>query len=103
MSIDPQKMMKMAAQMQADMARAQEELAAAEVTGTAGGGMVTATMSGSGELRAVKIDPQAVDPDDVELLEDMVVAAIAEAKKNADALQQQLMGGITQGINLPGF
>ena len=101
--MNQQQMMRQIQKMQADMARAQEELAAAEVTGTAGGGMVTATMTGSGELRAVKIDPQAVDPDDVELLEDMVVAAIAEAKKNADALQQQLMGGITQGINLPGF
>jgi DNA-binding YbaB/EbfC family protein len=85
------------------MAKAQEDLAAAEVTGTAGGGMVTATLSGSGEIKAVKIDPQAVDPEDVELLEDMIVAAITEAKKNADALQQQLMGGITQGIKLPGF
>ena len=51
----------------------------------------------------MKIDPQAVDPEDVELLEDMVVAAVAEAKKNADALQQQLMGAATSGIKLPGF
>ena len=101
--MNQQQMMRQIQKMQADMARAQEELAASEVTGTAGGGMVTATMTGSGELRAVKIDPQAVDPDDVELLEDMVVAAVAEAKKSADALQQQLMGGVTQGINLPGF
>lgn len=101
--MNQQQMMRQLQKMQADMARAQEELAASEVTGTAGGGMVTATMSGSGELKAVKIDPQAVDPDDVELLEDMVVAAVAEAKKSADALQQQLMGGVTQGINLPGF
>jgi nucleoid-associated protein EbfC len=101
--VNQQQMMRQLQKMQADMARAQEELAASEVTGTAGGGMVTATMSGSGELKAVKIDPQAVDPDDVELLEDMVVAAVAEAKKSADALQQQLMGGVTQGINLPGF
>jgi nucleoid-associated protein EbfC len=101
--VNQQQMMRQLQKMQADMARAQEELAASEVTGTAGGGMVTATMSGSGELKGVKIDPQAVDPDDVELLEDMVVAAVAEAKKSADALQQQLMGGVTQGINLPGF
>ena len=101
--MNQQQMMRQIQKMQADMAKAQEDLAAAEVTGTAGGGMVTAPLSGSGEIKAVKIDPQAVDPDDVELLEDMVVAAIAEAKKNADALQQQLMGGITQGINLPGF
>lgn len=101
--MNQQQMMRQIQKMQADMAKAQEELAAAEVTGTAGGGMVTATLSGSGEIKAVKIDPQAVDPDDVELLEDMVVAAITEAKKNADALQQQLMGGITQGIKLPGF
>jgi nucleoid-associated protein EbfC len=101
--VNQQQMMRQLQKMQADMARAQEELAAAEVTGTAGGGMVSATMSGSGELRAVKIDPQAVDPEDVELLEDMVVAAVAEAKKNADALQQQLMGAATSGIKLPGF
>jgi DNA-binding YbaB/EbfC family protein len=101
--VNQQQMMRQIQKMQADMAKAQEDLAAAEVTGTAGGGMVTATLSGSGEVKAVKIDPQAVDPDDVELLEDMVVAAITEAKKNADALQQQLMGGITQGIKLPGF
>lgn len=101
--MNQQQMMRQLQKMQADMARAQEELAATEVTGTAGGGMVSATMSGNGELRAVKIDPQAVDPEDVELLEDMVVAAVAEAKKNADALQQQLMGAATSGIKLPGF
>ena len=101
--MNQQQMMRQLQKMQADMARAQEELAAAEVTGTAGGDMVSATMSGNGELRAVKINPQAVDPEDVELLEDMVVAAVAEAKKNADALQQQLMGAATSGIKLPGF
>ena len=102
--MNQQQMMRQLQKMQADMARAQEELAAAEVTGTAGGGMVTGDdVRGNGELRAVKIDPQAVDPEDVELLEDMVVAAVAEAKKNADALQQQLMGAATSGIKLPGF
>jgi hypothetical protein len=68
MSIDPQKMMKMAAQMQADMARTQEELAAERVEATAGGGMVKAVASGNGDLIGIEIDPQAVDPEEVELL-----------------------------------
>ena len=102
--MNQQQMMRQLQKMQADMARAQEELGGVRgARAPPAAAWSPATMSGSGELKAVKIDPQAVDPDDVELLEDMVVAAIAEAKKNADALQQQLMGGVTQGINLPGF
>ena len=74
------------------------------MTGTAGGGMVTATSSGSGELKAVKIDPQAVDPEDVELLEDMVVAAVAEAKTSRRrAASSSSMGAVTRGIKLPGL
>jgi DNA-binding YbaB/EbfC family protein len=98
-----QQMMRQLQKMQADMQKAQQELAEAEVTGTAGGGMVTVTASGSGDVKAVKIDPKAVDPDDVELLEDMVVAAVADARRAADAMQQSKLGGLTSGLNLPGF
>ncbi len=106
MSIDPQKMMKMAAQMQADMARAQEALGEERVEATAGGGMVKAIASGNGDLIGIEIDPEAVDPDEVELLQDMVLAAITEAFRQAAALQQERMGAITGGLGglgLPGF
>jgi DNA-binding YbaB/EbfC family protein len=98
-----QQMMRQLQKMQADMQRAQQELAEAEVQGTAGGGMVTVTATGSGDIKALKIDPKAVDPDDVELLEDMVLAAIADARRAADAMQQAKLGGLTAGLNLPGF
>ena len=97
MSIDPQKMMKMAAQMQAEMARAQEALGAERVEASAGGGMVKAIASGNGDLVGIEIDPQAVDPDEVELLQDMVLAAVTEAFRQAAALQQERMGAITGG------
>ena len=106
MSIDPQKMMKMAAQMQADMARAQEALGQERVEATVGGGMVKAIASGNGDLVGIEIDPQAVDPDEVELLQDMVLAAVTEAFRQAAALQQERMGAITGGLGglgLPGF
>ena len=79
--------MKQAQKMQQQMAEAQAELAEAEVTGTAGGGLVTVTVTGTGEVKAVKIDPKAVDPDDVETLEDLVLAALhnaTEAVRRAD-------------------
>ena len=69
-----QQMLKQAQKMQQQIAKAQAELAEAELTGTAGGGLVTATVAGTGELKSIKIDPKAVDPDDVETLEDLVVA-----------------------------
>jgi DNA-binding YbaB/EbfC family protein len=106
MSLDPQKMMKMAAQMQADMAAAQEALAAERVEASAGGGMVKAIASGNGDLIGIEIDPQAVDPEEVELLQDMVLAAVTEAFRQAAALQQERMGAITGGLGglgLPGF
>ncbi len=106
MSIDPQKMMKMAAQMQADMARAQEALAQERVEATVGGGMVKAIASGNGDLVGIEIAPEAVDPDEVELLQDMVLAAVTEAFRQAAALQQERMGAITGGLGglgLPGF
>jgi DNA-binding YbaB/EbfC family protein len=93
-------------QLQQQLATAQEELAAAEVTGTAGGGLVTVTVSGSGEVKSVKIDPKAVDPDDIETLEDLVVAAIHNANDAARALTEEKMGplaGGLGGLGIPGF
>ena len=96
------KMQKLMRQLEA----AQAELAAAEVTGTAGGGLVTVTVSGTGEFQSVKIDPKAVDPDDVETLEDLVLAAIHNAANAASTLAEQKMGplaGGMGGLGLPGF
>jgi DNA-binding YbaB/EbfC family protein len=101
-----QQLMKQAQKMQQQMLAAQAELAEAEVTGTAGGGLVTATVTGAGEVRAVKIDPKAVDPDDVESLEDLVVAAIRDGARAAQELSEQKMGPLTQGmggLGLPGM
>ncbi len=109
--MNQQQIMRQVQQMQAAMAQAQAEIAATEVSGSAGGGMVTATVTGSGDLKSVKIDPAAVDPEDVEMLEDLVVAAVAEARRAADALSQEKMGAITgglgslmggMGLNMPG-
>jgi DNA-binding YbaB/EbfC family protein len=98
--------MKQAQKMQQQMATAQAELAEAEVTGTAGGGLVTVTVSGTGEVKSVKIDPKAVDPDDVETLEDLVLAAVHNANEAARALTEEKMGPVTGGmggLGLPGF
>jgi DNA-binding YbaB/EbfC family protein len=96
--------------MQQQLIDAQQELAEAEVTGTAGGGLVTVTMQGTGEVLAVKIDPKAVDPDDVETLEDLVVAAFHNAAEAVKTLTEQKMGplsaglgGLGGGLGLPGF
>lgn len=101
-----QQMLKQAQKMQQQMATAQAELAEAEVTGAAGGGLVTVTLSGVGEIRAVKIDPKAVDPDDVETLEDLVLAAIRSANDEVRKLTEEKMGPVTGGLGglgLPGF
>jgi DNA-binding YbaB/EbfC family protein len=101
-----QQLMKQAQKMQQQMLAAQQELAEIEVSGTAGGGLVTATVTGSGEIRSVKIDPKAVDPDDVESLEDLVVAALRDASRAAAELTEQKMGPLTQGmggLGLPGM
>ena len=92
-----QQLMKQAQKMQAQLAAAQEELAAAQVEGSAGGGLVKATVTGSGELLALVIDPQAVDPEDVETLADLVVAAVRDANGNASALQEQKLGPVAGG------
>jgi len=96
-----QKMLKQVQDMQKAMAKAQEELAQETVEASAGGGTVTVVVTGSLEVREVRIDPDAVDPDDVEMLQDLVVAATNEALRAAQALAQQKLGGATSGIDLP--
>ena len=101
--MNQQQMLRQVQQMQAAMAQAQQEIAATEVTGSAGGGMVTATVTGNGDLKKLAIDPAAVDPDDVEMLEDLVVAAVTEARRTAEQLASEKMGAITGGLgNLMG-
>lgn len=92
-----QQLMKQAQKMQAQLEAAQAELAEAKVEGSAGGGMVKATVSGAGELLDLVIDPQAVDPDDVETLADLVVAAVRDANGNAAAMQEQKLGPLAGG------
>ena len=90
-----QQLMKQAQKMQQQMAAAQTELAAAEVTGTAGGGLVMVTLNGAGEVLSLKIDPNAVDPDDVESLEDLVLAAIRDGARQAQELAATTMGPVS--------
>ena len=101
-----QQLMKQSKKMQQQLAEAQQQLAETEVTGSAGGDLVTATVTGAGEVVSIKIDPKAVDPDDVESLEDLVVAAIRDASANAQTLQSEKMGplaGGLGGLGLPGM
>ncbi len=93
-----QQLMKQAQKMQQQLADAQAELAEAEVTGTAGGGLVTVTQRGNGEVVSVKIDPKAVDPDDVETLEDLVLAALHNASEAVKELTEEKMGPLTSGL-----
>jgi nucleoid-associated protein EbfC len=97
-----QQLMQQAQRMQQQLAEAQAELAASEITGTAGGGLVIVTMTGGGEVRAVKIDPKAVDPDDVETLEDLIVAALTNAGENVRRLTEEKMGPLAQGLGSMG-
>ena len=93
-----QQIMKQAQKMQQQVAQAQAELAEAELTGTAGGGLVTEVVTGLGEFKSVKIDPKAVDADDVETLEDLVVAAFTNAHENMRKLAEEKMGPLTAGL-----
>jgi nucleoid-associated protein EbfC len=101
-----QQLMQQAQKMQQQMVAAQAELAEAELTGTSGGGLVTVIVSGAGEVKSVKIDPRAVDPDDVETLEDLVLAALHNAAEEARALTERKLGPVTGGmggLGLPGM
>jgi DNA-binding YbaB/EbfC family protein len=97
------KLMKQAQEMQAKMAKAQEELEHKEVEATAGGGAVTLRMNGKQELLGLSIKPEVVDPEDVEMLEDLILAAYHEAKKKAEELAQAEMSKVTGGLSLPGM
>lgn len=97
------KMMKQVQKLQADMARVQEELAAARVEATAGGGVVRAVANGHGELVELHIDPAAVDPSDVGMLQDLVLAAVNEAQRTARSMAEDRMKAITGGLNIPGL
>jgi nucleoid-associated protein EbfC len=94
-------LMKQAQQMQSKMAELQAALEAAEVTGAAAGGMVQVMMSGKGVMRRLKIDKSLVNPDEVEILEDLIVAAAADAKAKAEAHMAQEMSKLTGGMELP--
>jgi DNA-binding YbaB/EbfC family protein len=98
-----QQLMKQAQKMQQQVLAAQEQLASTELTGTAGGGLVEATVSGSGEVLRISIDPKAVDPDDVESLEDLVLAAVRHGQEQAQELGAQTMGPMTGGLGSPGL
>lgn len=95
--------MKQAQQMQAQMAKLQEEAATKTVTGSAGGGMVTVTANGALEVVSVRIDPEALKDADAEMLQDVLLAATNEALKNARQLMAEQMKSVTGGMNIPGL
>lgn len=107
MSFDMNKMLKEAQRMQEELAKAQEEAAHEIVEASAGGGMVTVKANGAGEVVSISIDPRAIDPDDPELLADMVLAAVNEALRSAQSLMQSKVSGLLPGgldnLGLPGF
>jgi DNA-binding YbaB/EbfC family protein len=100
--LDMNALLKQAQQMQAEMAKAQEQLADEEVEASAGGGMVKVKMSGDLKLKEIAIDPEAIDPEESEMLADMVLAAVNEAIRSAQELATSKMGGITGGLGGPG-
>ncbi|TMZ50452.1 YbaB/EbfC family nucleoid-associated protein [Klebsiella pneumoniae] len=95
---DMQQILQQAQKMQEQLVTAQQELANAEVTGTSGGGLVTATVSGGLELKALSIDPKVVDPEDTETLSDLVVAAVRDAMNNAQQLTEEKLGPLAGGL-----
>ncbi len=104
--MDMNKMLQQVQQMQADMAKAQDELASETVEASAGGGMVTVVATGAGEIKQIRIAPEAIDPDDPEFLADTVMAAVNEALRSAENLAKSKMGGMMGGLGnlgLPGL
>jgi nucleoid-associated protein EbfC len=101
--LDLSALMKQAQRMQQQLADAQQQLADTDVRGSAGGNLVSAVLSGTGELRSVQIDPSVVDPDDVETLQDLVVAAVHDAARQVGELSAQKLGPLSQGLGLPGL
>ena len=104
--MDMNKLMQQAAQMQAELAKAQEEVANETVEASAGGGMVTVKITGGLEVQEIRISPEAIDPDDPELLADTVVAAVNEAIRSAQGMMETRLGGMMgglKGLGLPGM
>ena len=98
-----QQMMRQAQKMQKELAKAQEEVATMTGEGTAGGGMVTAVARGDMTIESITIDPEAVDPEDVEMLQDMVCAAVNEAIRNVNEMSNARLSAVTGGMGLPGM
>jgi DNA-binding YbaB/EbfC family protein len=96
-------LMRQAQELQARLARVQKELAEAEIEASSGGGAVTVTVNGQQQLLSVKISPEAINPDDVEMLEDLVLAAVNEALTKSQEMAAKRMGQITGGLNIPGL
>jgi nucleoid-associated protein EbfC len=107
MGMDMNKLMQQMGHMQEEMQKAQDELANETVEATAGGGMISVVANGAGEIKQIKIDPKAIDPDDPEMLEDMIVAAVNEAIRSAHSLMESKLGGLAGGalggLGLPGL
>ena len=101
--MDMKQMMRQAQKMQKELNKAQEEIATMSFEATAGGGMVTAVASGDMAITSLTIDPDTVDPEDVEMLQDMVVAAVNEALRGVSELSNQRMSAVTGGMNIPGL
>jgi DNA-binding YbaB/EbfC family protein len=97
------RMIQQAQELQAKLAKAQKELAEATVEGTAGGGAVTVTVTGQQEVKSIKISPEAINPDDVEMLEDLVLAAVNEAITKSQELAAERMSKVTGGLKIPGL
>ena len=95
--------MRQAQELQARLAKAQEELAQAKIEASSGGGAVTVTANGQQQILSVKISPEAINPDDVEMLEDLVLAAVSEALTKSQEMATKHMGKITGGLNIPGL
>jgi DNA-binding YbaB/EbfC family protein len=97
------RMMQQAQELQARLAKVQKELAEATVEATAGGGAVTVTITGQQQIKSIKIDPEAINPDEAELLEDMITAAVSEAIAKSQELTAERMRQVTGGLNIPGL
>jgi hypothetical protein len=97
------RIMKQMEKLQEDMKAAQEQLAETRVEASAGGGVVTAVANGAGELVELRISPEAIDPEDVEMLQDLVLAAVREALEKGRQLQEEKLGGLAGGMGLPGL
>lgn len=103
MAMNPQAMLKQAKKMQKKMEEIQAQVALETVTATAGGGMVTATVTGDLKVTSIEIDPEAVDPEDVEMLQDMIVAAVNQGIADAQKMASERMSAVTGGMNIPGL